>query len=217
MVRRSLFAVHQFCLRTGREPSRAPVRGLDCRRVVRRRRPRGARRESSAERDASRAAPALRHRHATGRRADARRGRGVRLQPQMGGRGSAGAGTPELRTSVSATGRAPRSRSLRCRSIYFEGRLVVFVEEARWAADGPLRHGGAGYLRQLHEGRTVVETVMLSRGRRPETLIARARPRRCERRGAARRFAAGRSRRRHYVRSSPDRHMAASGGFFVAF
>jgi hypothetical protein len=67
---------------------------------------------------------------------------------------------PELRTSISAdTEGAPAITVVeRIDQYIVEGRVVVMLEEMRLGQRTvPFATAGAGYLRQLHEGRTVIE------------------------------------------------------------
>ncbi len=67
---------------------------------------------------------------------------------------------PELQTSISedAEGPPPLTAAERIGQYQFEGRVVVMLDEIRLGVRTvPFVAAGAGYLRQLHEGRTVVE------------------------------------------------------------
>ena len=66
---------------------------------------------------------------------------------------------PELRTSISGDveGAPPLEVAERLDQYTFEGALVVTLDRFRWRGLVPFASAGAGYLRQLHEGRTLVE------------------------------------------------------------
>lgn len=67
---------------------------------------------------------------------------------------------PELRTSISgdAEGAPAIAVAERIDQYVVEGRLLVLLEEVRLGGRTvPFVAAGAGYLRQLHEGRTVIE------------------------------------------------------------
>lgn len=67
---------------------------------------------------------------------------------------------PELRTSISddAEGAPPIAVAERIDQYLFEGRVLVMLDEIHLGPRTvPFAAAGAGYLRQLHEGRTVVE------------------------------------------------------------
>jgi hypothetical protein len=67
---------------------------------------------------------------------------------------------PELRSSISADAEGAPGLTVaeRVDQYVFEGRLVVMLEEIRLGARTvTFAAAGAGYLRQLHEGQTVVE------------------------------------------------------------
>jgi hypothetical protein len=128
---------------------------------------------------------------------------------------------PELRTSVSADAEGAPSSTVaeRIDQYIVEGRLVILFEEARLGTRTvPFATAGAGYLRQLHEGRTVIEEghVYHVGGGLKHWLLARDR---------GRVKAAGlRADLRLYLLAAgfafddrPTRHAAASGGFFVVF
>jgi hypothetical protein len=73
--------------------------------------------------------------------------------------GRFGFSRPELRTSISGdVENAPALRVAEPVDQYtFEGALVVMLSGLRFASLVPFASGGAGYLRQLHEGQTLVE------------------------------------------------------------
>ena len=67
---------------------------------------------------------------------------------------------PELRTSISADaeGAPPLTAVEGIDQYLIEGRVVIMLEEIRLGPRTiPFAAAGAGYLRQLHEGRTVIE------------------------------------------------------------
>jgi hypothetical protein len=67
---------------------------------------------------------------------------------------------PEVRTSVRADAEGAPAITVaeRVDQYVVEGRLVVLLDEVRLGARTvPFAAAGAGYLRQLHEGRTVIE------------------------------------------------------------
>jgi hypothetical protein len=67
---------------------------------------------------------------------------------------------PELTTSISedVEGAAPLTVAERVDQYFFEGSLIVMIEELGMGARTvPFAAVGAGYLRQLHEGLTVIE------------------------------------------------------------
>jgi hypothetical protein len=88
----------------------------------------------------------------------------VRVARTLGGRfgveGGVVIGHPEVRTSLSADaeGAPPHTAVERIDQYFFEASVVVMLE--RWrvgAATVPFAVAGGGYLRQLHEGQTVIE------------------------------------------------------------
>jgi hypothetical protein len=67
---------------------------------------------------------------------------------------------PELRSSISrdVEGASPRTIVERVDQYFVEGSLVLMLDELRLGSRTvPFVAGGAGYLRQLHEGHTVIE------------------------------------------------------------
>ena len=67
---------------------------------------------------------------------------------------------PELRSSVSADAEGAPALTIgeRIDQYVFEASVLVLIDEARLGGRTvPLVAGGAGYLRQLHEGRTAIE------------------------------------------------------------
>lgn len=73
--------------------------------------------------------------------------------------GRIGFSHPELRSSVTADAEGAPDIELaeRVDQYTFEGALVVRLPEWRMSSLVPFVAGGAGYLRQLHEGQTLVE------------------------------------------------------------
>jgi hypothetical protein len=127
---------------------------------------------------------------------------------------------PELRTSVTADAEdaPPLTVVERLDQYVVEGSVLVLFDELRLGRAVPFASAGGGYLRQLHEGRTVVEEGHLYHigGGVKHWLFTR-------RRGALR--AAGlRADGRVQVLvggfaldDDPRRHLAVSGGFFMVF
>ena len=134
--------------------------------------------------------------------------------------GRFGFSRPDLRTSISGDveGAPPIDVAERIDQYTFEGALVVMLPGLRFTSLVPFVSGGAGYLRQLHEGRTLVEEGVLYHigGGVKHSLFARQR-----------RFikAAGfrGDVRLHVVTGgielaeSARTHVAALGGFLVTF
>jgi hypothetical protein len=134
--------------------------------------------------------------------------------------GRFGFSRPDLRTSISGDveGAPPIDVAERIDQYTFEGALVVTLPGLRFTSLVPFVSGGAGYLRQLHEGLTLVEEGVLYHlgGGVKHSLFARQR-----------RFikAAGfRGDVRLHVLTggielaeSARTHVAALGGFFVTF
>jgi hypothetical protein len=74
--------------------------------------------------------------------------------------GSVTKGGPELRSAISADSEgAPGMTAIeRLDQYVFEGRVVIMLDELRLGERTvPFATAGAGYLRQLHEGHTVIE------------------------------------------------------------
>jgi hypothetical protein len=73
--------------------------------------------------------------------------------------GRFGFSRPELRTSISGDAENAPALSVAepVDQYTFEGALVVMLSGLRFASLVPFASGGAGYLRQLHEGQTLVE------------------------------------------------------------
>jgi hypothetical protein len=128
---------------------------------------------------------------------------------------------PELRTSVSADAEGTPSITVaeRIDQYVVEGRLVVFFEEARLGTRTvPFATAGAGYLRQLHDGRTVIEQghVYHAGGGLKHWLFARSR-------GRVRAAGLRADLRLYFLADGiafdehPTRHFSATGGLFVAF
>jgi hypothetical protein len=134
--------------------------------------------------------------------------------------GRAGFSRPELRTTISGDveGAPDIDVAERIHQYTFEGALVVMLHGLRFATLVPFASGGAGYLRQLHEGQTLVEEGVLYHlgGGVKRALFAR-------RQGLVK--AAGfRADVRWYVLTggidlddSARHHLAGIGGFFVTF
>ncbi|MBI4262837.1 MAG: hypothetical protein HY657_00545 [Acidobacteria bacterium] len=85
---------------------------------------------------------------------------GFALNRRFGVEGSVTLSRPQLRTSVSGDVEEASALAIveRVDQYFFEGSVVFMLEE--WGMGGrtvPFVAGGAGYLRQLHEGLTVVE------------------------------------------------------------
>ena len=68
--------------------------------------------------------------------------------------------SPELRTRISddAEGAAALTATERLDQYFIDGRVVWLLPQFKFGRTVPFVSGGAGYLRQLHEGRTLVET-----------------------------------------------------------
>lgn len=88
---------------------------------------------------------------------------GVAITPRVSVEGRAGLGHPELRTAVSSDAEgAPAITAVeRIDQYTFDGGLAVRLNEWRFLGLVPFASGGAGYLRQLHEGQTLVEEGQL--------------------------------------------------------
>lgn len=88
---------------------------------------------------------------------EARVGYGLTRRYRVEGRVSVS--HPELRSSISADveGAPDLEAAERVDQYAFEGALVVRFPEWRTSSFVPFLSGGAGYLRQLHEGQTLVE------------------------------------------------------------
>ena len=67
---------------------------------------------------------------------------------------------PVLRTSITSDveGAPPLEVEERLDQYFFDGSVVLLLDALRFGATVPFVSGGAGYLRQLHEGRTLVES-----------------------------------------------------------
>jgi hypothetical protein len=128
---------------------------------------------------------------------------------------------PNLEVSTSADVEGGPSLTIveRIDQYFFEGTVLVLIDEARMGARTvPYAAAGAGYLRQLHEGLTVIEhgQVFHAGGGLKHWLVAR---------NAGRIRAAGlRADARVYVLASgaalddrPRPRLAISGSVFVAF
>jgi hypothetical protein len=127
---------------------------------------------------------------------------------------------PELRSSISADVEGAPGLTVveRIDQYVIDGALLVLLDEIRIGGAVPFASAGAGYLRQLHEGLTVIESgrVFHIGGGVKHWFFSRAR-------GVAR--AAGvRGDARLYFLSGgialddgPRSHVAISGSFFVTF
>ena len=127
---------------------------------------------------------------------------------------------PELRTSISADAENAPGLTIveRVDQYQIDGALLVLFDEVRLGSAVPFASAGAGYLRQLHEGLTVIESgrVYHIGGGVKHWFLTRAR-------GAVR--AAGvRADARLYVLSGgiavedgPRPHVAVSASFFATF
>ena len=84
---------------------------------------------------------------------------GAALTARYGIEGGVSFGRPELRTTVSADVEdAPGIEvSERLHQYLFDAGAFVLLQELRFSTLVPVVSGGVGYLRQLHEGRTLVE------------------------------------------------------------
>jgi hypothetical protein len=73
--------------------------------------------------------------------------------------GRFGFSRPELRSSISADveNAPPLTLAESLDQYIVEGALLVMLDRVRFASLVPFASGGAGYLRQLHEGQTLVE------------------------------------------------------------
>jgi hypothetical protein len=128
---------------------------------------------------------------------------------------------PEIRTSISedVEGAAPLTVAERIDQYFFEGSLIVMIEELSVGARTvPFAAAGAGYLRQLHEGLTVIEhgQVYHAGGGIKHWFVARDQ-------GFIRAFGL-RADGRVYLMASgisfsdrPRSHGAFSGGLFISF
>ena len=67
---------------------------------------------------------------------------------------------PLLRTSITSDveGAPALEVEERLDQYFFDGSMVLLLDALRFGATVPFVSGGAGYLRQLHEGRTLVES-----------------------------------------------------------
>jgi hypothetical protein len=145
---------------------------------------------------------------------------GYALTPRYIVEGRVGISHPELSTSI--TGDAENAPDLtvaeRIDQYTFEGALVALFPGLRFASFVPFASGGAGYLRQLHEGQTLVEEGVayhLGGGVR-RSLFARD--------GGWVRGAGIRVDARVYILTGgielddqPRAHPAVAGSFFVSF
>lgn len=146
---------------------------------------------------------------------------GVALTRRFGVEGGVVIGHPEVRTSLSADveNAAPLTAVERVDQYFFEASVIVMFEE--WRVGGgtvPFAAVGGGYLRQLHEGQTVVEQGHLyhAGGGVKHWLVARDRGRI--------RTAGLRADARMYLLAKglsfddgPRPHAAISGSVFVGF
>ncbi len=84
---------------------------------------------------------------------------GLDVTRRFGAEGRFVFGRPELRTSVTEDAEAttPFSAVARLNQYLIEGSVIVMLDELRAGRLVPFAVGGAGYVRQLHEGLTVVE------------------------------------------------------------
>lgn len=85
---------------------------------------------------------------------------GYRLTPLISAEAGVGLGQPEVRTTVIGDVEVPETVTATDRLIQLsvEGALVVRLPRLTIARVTPFVRGGAGYVRQLHEGRRVVDT-----------------------------------------------------------
>ncbi len=146
---------------------------------------------------------------------------GVALSRRVGVEGGVVLGHPEVRTSLSADVESAPSLTVveRIDQYFFEASVIVMFEEWRVGRGTvPFAAAGAGYLRQLHEGLTVVEQGHLYHvgGGVKHWLVARDRGRV--------RTAGLRADARLYVLArgvsldeGPRPHAAISGSVFVGF
>jgi opacity protein-like surface antigen len=81
------------------------------------------------------------------------------LTRRVGLEGRFGYARPELRTSVTADAEGAAALTVveRIDQYAVDGGVVVMIDEWRLAGMTPFAAGGAGYLRQLHAGQTVVD------------------------------------------------------------
>ena len=84
---------------------------------------------------------------------------GVALTRRYAIEGRIGLSHPEMRTAVSADveGAPDSTLAERVDQYVFEGAVVATLDGLRFWGLVPFASGGAGYLRQLHEGQTLVE------------------------------------------------------------
>jgi hypothetical protein len=132
----------------------------------------------------------------------------------------AGFSRPELRTTISGDveGAPGIDVTERIDQYTFEGALIVMLPGLRFASLEPFASGGAGYLRQLHEGQTLVEEGVVYHvgGGVKHALFARQQ--------GLLKAAGFRGDLRWYVLTGgidldagSRQHLAAIGGFFVTF
>jgi hypothetical protein len=120
---------------------------------------------------------------------------------------------PDIRASVRSDteGAAPITATESVSQFFFEGTVLASLDELSVGRLVPFVAGGGGYLRELHEGRTLVEHGLVFHAG-----------------GGTRYWLSNRTGVRADVRayflhggvsegSDPRPHMAVSGGFFVGF
>jgi hypothetical protein len=85
---------------------------------------------------------------------------GYRLSPNVALEAGVGLGRPEIRTVVSSDVEVPDTITAtdRLTQVVIDGALAVHLPRLEIARAIPFVRGGAGYVRQLHEGRQVVDT-----------------------------------------------------------
>lgn len=85
---------------------------------------------------------------------------GYRLTPNVALEAGVGLGRPEIRTVVSSDVEVPDTITAtdRLTQVVIDGALAVSLPRLEIARAIPFVRGGAGYVRQLHEGRQVVDT-----------------------------------------------------------
>jgi hypothetical protein len=127
---------------------------------------------------------------------------------------------PEIEVSLSqdVEGAAPLTVTERIDQYFFQGSLLVLVDELRMGRTVPFVAAGAGYLRQLHEGRTFIEQghVYHAGGGIKHWLLARSRGpiRAAGLRGDVRLYALARG---ISFDEGPRSHVAISGSVFLGF
>ncbi|MPZ17462.1 MAG: hypothetical protein GEV06_06075 [Luteitalea sp.] len=85
---------------------------------------------------------------------------GYRLSPNVALEAGAGLGRPQIRTIVSSDVEVPDTVTAtdRLTQLIIDGALAVRLPRLEIARAIPFVRGGAGYVRQLHEGRQIVDT-----------------------------------------------------------